>query len=125
MPRALGDLGVQRAHYNALIDCLVKTASSGVSRVDTKQDSVHMTLATENAGDIVWPDEEHLFAADNLSSNDRAVSHGSERGTGLDGGTDNHAEGNDNNFGATATEISDANEFWDHDDRTQNNGNLR
>lgn len=83
-----------------------------------------MTQATENDDGIVWPDEEHLFAAD-VSSDERAVSQSSEAGIGLEDGTDQGAERNDTNFAATAAEASDANEFWDHDDRTQPNSNLR
>ena len=81
-----------------------------------------MTQATENDG-IVWPDEEHLFAAD-VSSDERAVSQSSEGGV-LDRGTDQDAERNETNFNATVTEASNANEFWDHDDRTQHNSSLR
>ena len=83
-----------------------------------------MTRATENDDGIVWPDEEHLFAADN-SSDERAVSQSSEGGIVLDGGTDQFTERNESNFAVTATDASDANEFWDHDDRTQHDSNLR
>lgn len=83
-----------------------------------------MTQATENDDGIVWPDEEHLFAAD-VPSDKRAESQGSEGGIVLGGGTNQDAERNETNFAATAAEATDANEFWDHDDRMQHNSNLR
>lgn len=83
-----------------------------------------MTRATEDDDGIVWPDEEHLFAAD-VSSDKRAGSQSSEGEIVLDGGTDQDAERTETKFAATATEASDANEFWDHDDRMQHNSNLR
>lgn len=79
-----------------------------------------MTQATENDDGIVWPEEEHLFAAD-ISSEDRAASQSSEGDKILDGGTARSETG----FAATTTETSDANEFWDHDDRSQQHSNLR
>ena len=83
-----------------------------------------MIQAKENDDGIVWPDEEHLFAAD-VSSDDRAVSQNSEGGIVLESETDQGAERNETDFAATAAEASGANEFWDHDDRTQPNSNLR
>ena len=81
-----------------------------------------MTQAVENDTDIVWPDEEHLFAADNLSPDEHAVSPSSDGGI---GGTDHRADQNTASFGEVAAESSDANEYWDHDDRVQENSNLR
>lgn len=81
-----------------------------------------MTQAVQDDNDIVWPDEEHLFAADNLSPNERPASQSSDRGT---GGIDHLADNNTASFGEMAAESFDANEYWDHDDRTQDKGNLR
>lgn len=83
-----------------------------------------MTQAAENDDGIVWPDEEHLFAADVLYD-DRAASQNSEAEKTSDGGVDHIAARNDTSFAATATETSDANEFWDHDDRSQQHSSLR
>ena len=83
-----------------------------------------MTQAAENDDGIVWPDEEHLFAADVLSD-DRAASQSSEAEKVSDGGTHHVAARNDTSFAATATETSDANDFWDHDDRSQQHSSLR
>lgn len=83
-----------------------------------------MTQAAENDDGIVWPDEEHLFAAD-VSSDECAASQNSEAEKISDGGTNHVAAKNDTSFAATATETSDANEFWDHDDRSQQHISLR
>ena len=83
-----------------------------------------MTQAAVRDNDIVWPDEEHLFAAEDFSLDDRAVSQSSEGWTGLNSVTDREAAKNEPSYGADG-DAPAANEYWDHDDRNQDASNLR
>ena len=78
-----------------------------------------MTEATIQDSDIVWPDEEHLFAVDTSSSEDRAVSQDS------DGEVNNVTKTTQAELADRAGDVAYSNGFWDHDDRNECTSRLR
>ena len=85
-----------------------------------------MAQDTDNHSDIVWPDEENLFAADALLSEDGAVSQSSDTWTGSECDVKRETPGKDAaKFGEATGDVASTNEFWDHDDRNENAGSVR
>lgn len=85
-----------------------------------------MAQDTDNHSDIVWPDEENLFAADAVSTEDGAVSQSSDYWTGSNDEVKRDAPGKDAaNPDEAVGNAASTNEFWDHDDRNEHAGSLR
>jgi hypothetical protein len=83
-----------------------------------------MSLGSEAAQEIVWP-EDLLDADSSISVEDRAASQSPDGWKGLHSGSEQNIPKNESQTASDSVDLSSTNEHWDHDDRNTDGSNLR